>query len=486
MKSLLPLSLLATLFLCACASFTKVGPLRGPEAGAHWRVPDGFKLAEPAADRIPAEWWKIYHDEDLDRLEEQVVQHNQTLAQADAQYRLAAATTASVQSSLYPTVTANFNGTRSQSPILTTTGLARPAASNLFNLNLQASWEPDLWGAVHANILSAQASDQAAFASRGAALLSLQATLASDYFQLRVADATLHLLDETVAAYQKSLDLTRMRDHSGVAARSDVTQATSQLESARAAQSDQRLVRDTLEHAIAVLTGRSASDFSLAPRAWEAPDWPALPLGIPSALLERRPDIATAERQVASATAKLTAAEGAFYPVVTLSTELGFESRQLGNLVNLPKSFWSLGPSLTQYLFDGGNHTAVRDEALATIDQTTANYREVVLEAFQSVEDSVSGVLLLAEEESRQRANAKAARETLALVEEQYRSGVVGYLNVISAQTVLLSAETSVLGLQSRKAQAHVLLVKALGGGWEGMAEASPDSRRRSPASPAQ
>ncbi len=467
MKCTLPI-LALTLCVASCAlPHTQTDTAALPFQPA-WKIPAGFKLAQPSDQALPEAWWTVYGDADLNALMAQVSKGNQTLAQADAQYRQAVGLLASAQSTLYPGLTATLGATRSQQPILTSGGaLASPPASNLFQLSGAFSWEPDLWGALHANIASSEATARAGLDNRGAILLSLQAQLASSYFQLRAADAILQLLRDTVAADQRNLDLTNARHAGGLAARTDVTQASSQLESARASLADAAISRDTLEHALAVLTGHAAQEFRIPARPWAPPKWPALPIALPSTLLERRPDIANAERLVAAQAYKLQATESAFYPVVTLNATIGFESKQANKWLALPKSFWSVGPQLTQYLLDGGNHTALRDQTLATLDQATAAYREVVLESFQSVQDAMSSVAALDEEIQRAQAAAEAAAETLALVTEQYKSGTVGYLNVLSAQTTLLSAQLTVLNVNSRQGVAHVNLVKALGGGWK-------------------
>lgn len=463
---LFPLAL--ALLLAACASAPTISHPTAQGVAPNWRVPAGFKLAAPADSRIPADWWKSYGDPVLDTLEQAVPAANQTLAQADAQYRQALAAVGTARASLFPTLNVSVAVTRSQQPVLTGAGgLANPPPANLFTLSGQVSWEPDLWGAIHANLNAAEATAEASLDSRAAVLLSLQAQLATDYFQLRTADATIRLLSDTAEAYRRNVELTRLRQRGGVSTLADVTQAESQLQNALAQLADARINRATLEHAIAILIGRSPSEFQIETVDWTPPQWPALPLALPSTLLERRPDIANAERQVDAAAAKLVATRAAFFPVVDLALNAGFESRTLGNWLSLPKSFWSIGPQLTQYVLDGGAHITAEQSALAAIDQAAANYREVVLESFQAVQDNLIALHWLEEEQQRQSDAARAARTTLDIVTRQYQAGTVDYLNVITAQTTLLSAESAVLALESRKAAAHVNLVKALGGGWQ-------------------
>jgi hypothetical protein len=431
-----------------------------------WTIPEGFKLASPSDQTIAGAWWEIYQDPQLNDLEARVEKANQTLAQADAQYRQALAALGIAGASLSPTANFNVSGNRSQQPILTTGGLANPPASNLYQLTAQVSWEPDFWGAIHASVASAEASRQASQANRGAVLLSLQSQAAINYLQLRLADANIQLLDKTVQAYARSLELTQQRFRAGIAARSDVTQATTQLETAKASLAEIRINRASLEHALAVLTGEAASEFKIEAKVWQPIQWPSIPMGIPSSILERRPDIANAQRQVIAAAEKLNADEAAFFPVVTLTASGGFESKQARSWLSLPKSLWSIGPQITQHLLDGGNRTATRDQQLAVLDQAAANYRQVVLESFQSVEDNLSALHYLDEEILRQKAADEAASETLDMVSRLYASGTVSYLNVITAQTAVLNAKSTILNIESRKAAAHVQLIKALGGGW--------------------
>lgn len=464
---LLPIAL--ALLLAACTGAPVLQRPTPVGVAPAWHVPAGFKLAQPGTARLPPDWWRSYGDPLLDELEQAVAPANQTLAQADAQYRQALAAVGTARASLYPSATLSAGATRSQQPILTNGGglATSQPATNLYTLTGQVSWEPDLWGAIHANVRSAEASAEASLDARDAMLLSLQAQLAVDYFQLRASDASIDLLAATVASYRHSLDITRLRQQGGVATRADVTQADTQLQGVLAQLADARITRATLEHAIAILLGRSPSEFSIAARAWQAPAWPALPIALPSTLLERRPDIANAERQVDAAAAKLVTTRAAFFPVLNLNASAGFESRSLANWLNLPKSFWSIGPQLTQYLFDAGAHIYAEKQAVAAVDQATANYREVVLESFQAVEDNLVTLQELDEEQQRQQAAAVSAGITLDIVTRQYQAGTVDYLNVITAESALLGSQSAVIGLEGRKAAAHVQLIKALGGGWQ-------------------
>lgn len=465
---------LLALLLAACATNPALQRPVATGVAPAWRVPEGFKLASPADREIPVDWWHAYGDPVLDELEVAVAPANQTLAQADAQYRQAVASVGTARAALYPTVNLAAGATRSQQPAQTSGGaLISQPASNLLTLTGQVSWEPDLWGTIHASLSSAEATAEAALDSRAAMLLSLQATLATDYFQLRTSDATIQLLQDTSDSYRHSLELTRFREKGGLATRADVTQADSQLQAALAELADARITRATLEHAIAVLIGRSPAEFHIEPMAWKSPEWPPLSLGLPSTLLERRPDIANAERQVDAAAAKLVATRAAFFPVLTLNADAGFESRTLSHWLTLPNSFWSIGPQLTQYLFDAGAHIDAEKQAIAVVDQATANYREVVLEGFQAVEDNIATLNWLDEEQQHQRDAAASARITLDIVTRQYRAGTVDYLSVITAQTSLLSSESAVIAIEARKAAAHVQLVKALGGGWQAPGKAA-------------
>jgi NodT family efflux transporter outer membrane factor (OMF) lipoprotein len=464
--SLTPLTLLALVIptlLAGCA----VGPdyvRPDVKMPASWHVPEGWKVAEAKDAEIPADWWKLFDDPVLADLESRVAQSNQTLAQKEAALRQARALVQSAQAGLFPTLNANASSTRNKSSA-GAIGLAQGTIYNNYLLNLQASWEPDLWGSVRRAIEANTANMQASAGQLAASRLTLQSQLAADYFQLRVDDAQKKLLTETVAAYRQYLDLTQSRFNAGVAAQTDVLQAESQLHSAEAQRVDVGVQRAQLEHAIAVLTGVPASEFSI-PEAPLGNTMPKPPLTLPSTLLERRPDIAAAERSAAAASAQIGVAKAAFFPTVTLNGSAGYQNRAYSNLVSQPNTVWAFSPQLMLPIFNGGLLSANLTQAEAGYDVAVANYREVVLEAFQNVEDNLSSASILAHEIEVQQQTVEAARKTLALTDSQYRAGVVGYLNVISAQTTLLTSELGMLNLRAREYVAGVQLIVALGGGW--------------------
>jgi NodT family efflux transporter outer membrane factor (OMF) lipoprotein len=330
---------------------------------------------------------------------------------------------------------------------------------------IEVSWEIDVWGRIRRNVESNQASAQASAADLESARLSLQATLAADYFQLRALDAQRKLFDETVAAFERSLDLTRKRYEQGVVSRADVAQAETQLESARAAAIDLGLTRAQVEHAIAVLVGRPAGDFSLATAPLETTP-PAIPVVVPSALLERRPDVASAERSAAAANAQIGVAVAAYYPTVSLGASGGFESSDVETWFAWPSRLWSFGPAVTETVFDGGKRGALTAQARAAYDERVAAYRKTVLAAFQNVEDQLVALRLLEEEARRQALAVAAARDSVRITTSQYKAGIVSYLDVVTTQATALANERTEVDLLGRRMVASVLLIQSLGGGW--------------------
>ncbi|MDE1981017.1 MAG: efflux transporter outer membrane subunit [Betaproteobacteria bacterium] len=465
--------LVAALFLSGCA----VGPdyKRPPAATpASFQVPPGWKIAEAHDADIPADWWQLFHDPLLGDLERRVAESNQTLAQKDAALRQARALVQTAQAGLFPTLNLNAGSTRNRASA-GAIGLAQGMIYDNYLLSTQASWEPDLWGSVRRTIESNTAAMQASAGQLAATRLSLQSQLAADYFQLRADDSQKRLLADTVAAYRQSLTLTQSRFEQGVAAKTDVLQAEAQLRSTEAQLLDVGVQRAQLEHAIAVLVGTPPSDFHI-PESTLDGKMPAIPLTVPSVLLERRPDIAAAERSAAAASAQIGVAKAAFFPALTLNGSYGFQNRAYSNLVTQPNNMWAFSPQILQPLFDAGLRAAAVDQAVASYDQSVANYREVVLEAFQNVEDNLAAASILSHEIEVQRSAVESARQTLVLTESQYREGVVGYLNVLSAQTTLLTSELTELSLRSREYVASVQLIVALGGGWDHLEGTQPDT----------
>jgi NodT family efflux transporter outer membrane factor (OMF) lipoprotein len=461
--------------LSACASvgpnYVKPAPL-SPQAKSaiplSYEEMDGWRLAEPKDNVLRGNWWEIYANPELNALEEQVSAANQNVAQAEANYRQAQALVRASRSGFYPAVTGGASVTRSRRSS-EVGGLGAPGASNDFRLPIDFSWEIDLWGRVRRTVEASQAGARASQADLASVLLSAQALLAQDYFQLRTIDAQKKVLEDTIGGYQKTLDLTNNRYTAGVASRADVLQAETQLKTVQAQSIDLGVQRAQLSHAMALLVGKPPSAFfvPVAPLV-ETP--PAVPIGVPSDLLERRPDIASAERSVAAANARIGVAEAAFYPNVTLSASAGLEAASLAKWLTWPARFWSVGPAVSEVLFDGGLRRAQTDQARAAYDAEVSAYRQTVLTGFQEVEDSLAALRVLEEEARVQQEALAAARQTVDIVTNQYKAGTVSYLNVIIAQTTALSNEQTALNILGRRMAASVSLVKALGGGWDASA----------------
>jgi NodT family efflux transporter outer membrane factor (OMF) lipoprotein len=351
---------------------------------------------------------------------------------------------------------------------------------NNYNVALDLSWEIDLWGRIRRTVEASEAAAAASVGDLESATLSAQAQLVSDYLLLRVQDAQIRLLQDTVAAYERSLQLTRNQYAVGVVGRSDVAQAETQLKSTQAQAIDAAALRAQLEHAIAVLIGKPPAEFSLPAEPVTA-KFPDIPPGLPSALLERRPDIAAAERRAAAANAQIGVAEAAFFPSLTLSATGGFQSSLLSELFSLPSRYWSLGPALAQVIFDAGLRRAQSAQAIAAYDQAVANYRQTVLTGFQEVEDNLAALRVLEQEAAVQEEAVKSARESLAIVLNQYRAGTANYLAVIVIQAATLNNERTAIDILGRRLAASVALVKALGGGWKEPPVASVDAATRNP-----
>ena len=435
------------------------------EAPAQFKEMQGWRPAEPR-DALPrGSWWTMFGDRELDALMTRVDLSNQTLRAAEARFRQSRALADQARAALFPALSANASATRSKSPSLSNQPSFAVGAVNNYNVALNTSWELDVWGRVRRSVEAGEASWQASAAELEAARLSAYAALAQNYFALRVADATRQVLQDTVAAYERTLELTRNRYAAGVVARVDVVQAEVQWKSAQAQLIDVGVERAQLEHAIALLVGEAPAAFSIE-RAPFAASMPAIPVGLPSELLERRPDIAAAERNAAAANARIGVAQAAFFPTITLSGAAGFRSTDSANLFTTPSRFWSLGGALAQAVFDGGLREAQKEQAIAVYDEDAATYRQTVLTAFQEVEDNLAALRILEEEARLQDEVVQAARHALELTTNQYKAGIVSYLNVISAQTTLLSNERTASSLLGRRLTASVALVKASGGGW--------------------
>jgi len=430
---------------------------------------EGWKVAEPRDDVPRGEWWQVFADPDLDALIRQVEISNQTIQAAEARVREAQAATQAARSALFPVVTGNFAAARSSRSGGGGGGGTNTSGStfsaNSFNAALNLNWEVDLWGRVRRGIEASEATAQASAGDLAGARLSAQALLAQDYMLLRVQDAQIRLLEDTVAAYERALQLTRNQYNAGIVARGDVAQAEAQLKSTQAQVYDARIARGQLEHAIAVLTGKPPAELALAAKPVVA-RFPAIPPMLPSELLERRPDIAAAERRVASANAEIGVAEAAYFPALSLSATGGFQSSVIGSLLSLPNRYWSLGAALAQTIFDAGLRDAQKAQAIAVYDETVATYRSTVLTSFQEVEDNLISLALLEQEAAVQEDAVKAARESATIANNQYRAGTANYTVVIVLQAAELNAERTALGILGRRLAASVALIKALGGGW--------------------
>jgi NodT family efflux transporter outer membrane factor (OMF) lipoprotein len=459
-------SLLLMLNISACT----VGPdyVRPQvETPAAYKESGDWKPAEPRDDAGRGRWWEIFGDAPLDALLAQVEVSNQTIAAAEAQLRQAGALARQARAGGFPSVTGTLQETRSRSSANTgpSVGAATETRTS-YSLPVTVSWEADLWGRIRRSVEQGEASAQASAADLVNARLSVQAELAQSYFQLRALDSQKQLLEATVAAYARTLELTRNRYTVGVVARADVAQAETQLQSTRAQALDLGVPRVQLEHAIAVLLGKPAASFSLASAPLAAVP-PRVPAGLPAELLERRPDIAAAERRVAAANAQIGVARAAFFPAATLGASFGFQASAAEHWFTLPSRFWSVGPALALTLFDGGRREAVSDQAVAAYDASVAAYRGTVLAAFREVEDNLAALRILEQEAEVQAGAVRAAEQSLELAINQYKAGIVTYLQVVQAQTAALSNQRAAADILGRRVAASVLLVKALGGGWD-------------------
>lgn len=432
-------------------------------------VPAGFKelkdwkVAEPQ-ETINTDWWTLFKDAELNRLQAQVNINNQSLAQAEANYAQSQALVQQAKAAYFPTAT----GTATVNRFRAASGqsVAVQGVKNLFGAAMSIVWEPDLWGEVRRQVESSQANAQANNATLQALKLSTHATLAQNYFQLRGLDAQKKVLDDTIKAYQKILTINQNRYAAGVIAKNDITQAQTQLASAKAQAIDVQIARAKLEHAIAVLIGKAPAELNMAPSGLTA-TIPAIPVTLPSELLERRPDIAAAERQVAVANAQIGVAKAAYFPSISLSATKGTQSRQFSDILSAAARYWALGPAAMAIpLFDGGARGSQMEAAINAFDASVAAYRQSVLVSFQEVEDQLSTLRLLTEEIATQQKAVKAARESVTLIDNQYKAGTVDYLNVMVAQGIALNNEKTAVDLQSQQLQTAVLLIKALGGGW--------------------
>jgi NodT family efflux transporter outer membrane factor (OMF) lipoprotein len=391
---------------------------------------------------------------------------NQNIALADANFRAARALVKESRSQYFPTITTSPSIIVSrQSGAATHSNVSPGRQSVNYTLPFDATWEPDFWGRIRNTVIASASEAQASAADLQNVRLSVEAELAFDYYQLRSLDAEKRLLDTTIEAYQQQLELTRVRFQTGIASDEDVAQAETQLKTTQAQATDLGIARAQLEHAIALLTGQPASTFTLPVAPLEAQP-PAVPVGLPSQLLERRPDIAAAERRVAEANADIGVTKAAFFPSLTLGATGGLESTSIASWFTWPARFFSLGPTLSQTLFDKGRRKAATEVSVAEYDATVASYRQTVLTSFQEVEDNLAALRILSHELDQQNDAVASTQRALSLSTERYKSGIDSYLNVITAQATLLNNQRTAVNLQAQQMTASVELIKALGGGW--------------------
>lgn len=440
-----------------------------PASSAAW------KTAHPSDEVLRGKWWKLFNDPELNALEDKEATADQNVAAAAANFLAARALVRQARSQYFPTLTtspsvmnsrpspAEFGGLRAETA--SSSALTVKSFTN-YSLPFDASWEPDFWGTVRNGVRANTFAAQASAADLENVRLSDQAELAVDYYQLRAQDSLQDLYDSTVAAYQNALDLNRSLYRAGLATDETVAQAEAQLRAAEAQATNLGILRAQYEHAIAVLVGESASTFSVAKRPLTTSQ-PVIPIGIPSNLLERRPDIAAAERGVAEANARIGVARAAYFPEVLLSASGGFGNSTIGNWLTWPSRFWSVGPSLAETIFDAGLRKATVQQYRATYDETVASYRQTVLIAFQEVEDNLVASRILSADIEQQDAAVDAASRSLSEATARYKAGLDPYLNVINAQTVLLNDQQLAVNFRMQQMVASVQLIKALGGGWE-------------------
>jgi len=442
-------------------------PAYKEEVPGSFKESDQWQPARPGDQASRGNWWVIFGDPELNKLEEQISDSNQNLKVAEARFRQARAAIRFNRASQFPTITtapsASYVKNSDFSPNFPSK--IQQASKGDFVLPFDLSYELDLWGRVRRSVAAAREETQATAADYETAKLSLEAELALDYFELRSSDAQEQLLDDTVKAYTDNLQLTTNRFKGGVAPKADVAQAQTQLDTTRVQDTDVTVQRAQFEHAIAILIGKPPAEFSLAaaPVNYQPP---STPIGLPSELLQRRPDIAAAERRVAEANQQIGIARAAYFPTVTLGGTAGFSGSQGSNWFGWPSGFWAVGPALAETLFDAGRRRASSESARANYDAAVATYRQTSLTAFQEVEDNVAALRILENEAQQQQQAVASSQESLQLFTNRYKGGVDTYLQVITAQTIELANERNAIDILRRRLDASVLLIKALGGGW--------------------
>jgi NodT family efflux transporter outer membrane factor (OMF) lipoprotein len=465
---------LSTLGLIVVSTGCMVGPkYKRPDApmspAFKEPLPEGWKEAQPNDGAIRGKWWEIYKDSQLNALEEQVNISNQNVLAAEAQFRAAKDAIRIARAALFPTLSVAPSITNSKGSANlanTQTRAFSPGVRTDYSLPLDLSYVVDLWGSIRREIRATAENAQVSAAQLENARLTFHTELALDYFQLHGNERDEELLDRTVKSYEEFLQLTQNRFQAGVASGGDVAQAQTQLENVRAQLIDLGVTRAQLEHAIATLVGKPPAAVSISRLAVQAPP-PPIPVGVPSTLLERRPDIAAAERQMAASNEQIGIARAAFFPSLTLSASAGFQSSSIANWLSWPSRFWSVGPQMAETLFDAGRRRAQMAQTEALYDVTVANYRQAVLNGFQQVEDNLAALRVLAEEAHAVDAAVKAAEESLQISTYQYKAGTTSYLQVITTQAIALQNERAAVDIMTRRLVASVTLIEALGGGWD-------------------
>ena len=468
----------AALALCAIAGLCMAG---GCMVGPDYQRPDapaspafkelaGWKAGQPSDEMDKGAWWSVYHDPELDRLEREVDVSNQTVKEFEAEYRNAVAMVGEARAALFPTATVSSGVTRSasgggSSGSASSGGGGGRGASTIYSVEGSATWDLDVWGRVRRQVESNVAGAQVSAADLANAKLSAQATLATDYFDLRAEDSLEQLLRETVAAYQRALDITKNQYHAGTSSSADYVTALAQLQSTQAQLVGVGVQRQTFEHAIAMLTGHAPSDLTI--QAGRLPGAvPALPPGLPSTLLERRPDISVAERQMQQENALIGVQIAAYYPDISLSALGGFVGTPFSQLFNVANRVWSLGALGTETVFSGGARPAAVSAARATYDQYVALYRQTVLTAFQQVEDALSSLRILEQQAAAEAIAVASTQKAVDVTLNEYRAGTVAYTSVITEQALLLGDQQAALSVQQSRLVQSVALIEALGGGW--------------------
>ena len=467
---------LSGLLLSACA----IGPdYQRPESAApsDYKEAAGWTRANPSDALARGAWWELYDDAQLNGLVERLNSTNQTVAQSEAQFRQAQALVRSARGAFLPSADLSVGKTRSSQGTGSSNSSLTSSSSGIrdtLNAQVGVSWEADVWGKLRRGLEANEATAQASLADLAAMRLSQQSELVQNYLQLRVIDEQKRLLQATVEAYQRSLKMSENQYKAGISGKDAVAQAQTQLRNTQASLIDLIWQRAQFENAIAVLTGQAPSGFSLA-ETTTVPALPQIPLSLPSQLLERRPDIASAERSIIAANANIGVAKAAYYPDFSLSLQGGYSSSQYQDWISVPNRFWSVGPKVSLPLFDGGQRSAEVDRNEAVYDQTVAKYRQTVLDGLREVENYLVQLKVLGDESVVQEQALESARESLRLTNNQYKAGLIAYLDVVVVQATALNTERSVLNLQQSRLIASVKLIAALGGGWDGNTDLSED-----------